>query len=752
MANDPTDTTKFPLGTSDWYAAARNAGDFDKGMNAGNTTFVNRFGKTLPTFEKAISDAKANYGGLNNRGDWVTSTNYAVNDLWQSTVDNTWYLVLTAYTSGASEAVDIATGNVQVFQSIEKVNSIKIYGSSLSSLISLCEAGIDNQSVVDGDHVLSYEYAIGDGGGLLYSVMKAVDDASRPSIDGSAGIVEYLSPSISEGWYILANKVDYLTDRMTGGNLLVSDKAAAFYGVEFWITGNHTITVDTEFSSSVAFKGGRIIDATGVTVSFSQEFKAGVEWIFEFSDTTVIDVTAKNSRCYLEWFGAVGNVASSQLPAFNLALQFKKLELLPVTYYVDGTFTIGQNINNFWMMGGGTDYRSEGLSTRIINMSPVEDTIQIIGESVATAAISEFNTEIKLEDFELTRLNLTTPVSGSEATGAKGISAENTLFLRMNRVKCSENYIGYYLSGTVKTVAKDCKAFRSPAVTVDDTNSNDKFFGFWLNGAADIGLAGGNASTFLIRPNAEVGGMNFDGAGGAGNLREMFGYYCNNNFVDTFMMFPECVNCNITIDGTGSSSIGNVDFNVVGAIVDGFQTTYGISVANTNATCNVKITEPYAASASTASAPSATAAIFVNLCAGSVTVDNPDVTLAQHSSCIGVYVSASTMFSGRGGCINNSARPVVVENSSYCNIEYKTNNAVQTTTQAAVWVIGSTGCYIRPQISGSTDSVVTAGVQLLGVSNDNEVNTTAIYTGAISPAVKYLNSGSGTGNIQSGVA
>jgi len=124
MANDPTDTTKYPLGTNDLYVAARNASDFDKGLNAGNTTFVNRFGKVLPTFEKAISDAKANYGGLNNRGDWVTLRAYAVNDLWQSTVDNTWYLVLTAYTSGVDEAADIASGNVEVFQGIAKQDAV----------------------------------------------------------------------------------------------------------------------------------------------------------------------------------------------------------------------------------------------------------------------------------------------------------------------------------------------------------------------------------------------------------------------------------------------------------------------------------------------------------------------------------------------------------------------------------------------------------------------------------------------------
>ncbi|MBX2849948.1 MAG: hypothetical protein KTR16_16605 [Acidiferrobacterales bacterium] len=158
MANDPTDTTKYPLGTSDLYAAARNAGDLDKGLNAGNTTFTNRFGQVLPTFEKALTDAKTNYGGLNNTGGWVTSTAYAVNDLWQSTVDDTWYLVLTAYTSGANEASDIATGNVEVWQGISRSESV-VKVASVSDLASTTLA--EGQAV----ELIGYHEGANVGGG-----------------------------------------------------------------------------------------------------------------------------------------------------------------------------------------------------------------------------------------------------------------------------------------------------------------------------------------------------------------------------------------------------------------------------------------------------------------------------------------------------------------------------------------------------------------------------------------------------------
>lgn len=118
----------------------RNAEDTDRLLNQ-TANVVNRVGTTLETFpsstgrvstaadaaqvaiqadvdaaEAAKVAALSSYAQWNSRGDWVTATAYAKGDIWNNTVTNTWYLVLNAYTSGATVNDDIAGPNVTVLQ------------------------------------------------------------------------------------------------------------------------------------------------------------------------------------------------------------------------------------------------------------------------------------------------------------------------------------------------------------------------------------------------------------------------------------------------------------------------------------------------------------------------------------------------------------------------------------------------------------------------------------------------------------
>lgn len=99
-----------PVPSSAADVLKRNAQDFDKLLDQVSGTVVTRTGKQLVPWQAAIS----RYAAYNNRGDWVASRAYQVNDIWKS--GTTWYLVLSSYTSAANVAVDIASGNVQVLQ------------------------------------------------------------------------------------------------------------------------------------------------------------------------------------------------------------------------------------------------------------------------------------------------------------------------------------------------------------------------------------------------------------------------------------------------------------------------------------------------------------------------------------------------------------------------------------------------------------------------------------------------------------
>tara|TARA_R110002096_G_C14661646_1_gene728190 strand:+ start:17874 stop:19739 length:1866 start_codon:yes stop_codon:yes gene_type:complete len=88
----------------------RNAADADKLLNASGPV-INRLGTPLASWEQITQS----HAAWNNRGAWTTTTAYAVNDIWESA--GVWYVVLSAYTSGASAATDIAGINVIALQS-----------------------------------------------------------------------------------------------------------------------------------------------------------------------------------------------------------------------------------------------------------------------------------------------------------------------------------------------------------------------------------------------------------------------------------------------------------------------------------------------------------------------------------------------------------------------------------------------------------------------------------------------------------
>ena len=85
----------------------RNAEDADKLLNA-TGDITTRTGKILPSWDEITQS----HAAWNNRGAWTTATAYAVNDIWED--GGVWYVVLSAYTSGASAAADIAGPSVIV--------------------------------------------------------------------------------------------------------------------------------------------------------------------------------------------------------------------------------------------------------------------------------------------------------------------------------------------------------------------------------------------------------------------------------------------------------------------------------------------------------------------------------------------------------------------------------------------------------------------------------------------------------------
>lgn len=167
----------------------RNAEDADRLLNAGGTV-TNRLGNQLLSWEQ-ISQSHAAW---NNRGAWITATAYAVNDIWED--GGVWYVVLSAYTSGASAAADIAGPNVVVlsgnfvqgmaglgFDEFASNKNIVYPVNSIQNLAGLVGVLDDQQISLKGWHPDS-DY----GGGILYW------DAAKLKSEHNGGTV--FSPTV----------------------------------------------------------------------------------------------------------------------------------------------------------------------------------------------------------------------------------------------------------------------------------------------------------------------------------------------------------------------------------------------------------------------------------------------------------------------------------------------------------------------------------------------------------------------------
>ena len=176
----------------------RNAEDADKLLNT-TANVVNRVGSILESFpsstgrasdaadaaqvaiqadvdaaEAAKVAALASYTQWNSRGDWATATAYAKGDIWNNTVTSTWYLVLNAYTSGATVNNDISGPNVTVLQG-EKYNTFEGLSDAVAFITAHPELFPENSALSTSSNKTPFECTASgipypDGGGADYVV------------------------------------------------------------------------------------------------------------------------------------------------------------------------------------------------------------------------------------------------------------------------------------------------------------------------------------------------------------------------------------------------------------------------------------------------------------------------------------------------------------------------------------------------------------------------------------------------------
>ena len=179
----------------------RNIEDTDRLLNTTDDV-VNRVGTTLESFPNAtgrVSDAAdaaqvaiqadvdaaeaakvaalSSYTQWNSRGNWASATAYLAGDVWQNTATSTWYLVLNAYTSGATVNDDIAGPNITVLQGA-KYGTFEGLSDAVAFVTAHPELFPDNTAISTSSYRTQSECTTHgidypDGGGADYIIVAA---------------------------------------------------------------------------------------------------------------------------------------------------------------------------------------------------------------------------------------------------------------------------------------------------------------------------------------------------------------------------------------------------------------------------------------------------------------------------------------------------------------------------------------------------------------------------------------------------
>lgn len=476
--------------------------------------------------------------------------------------------------------------------------------------------------------------------------------------------------------------------------------------------GDYAIASNITMSIPVVMEeGARLIIPSGVTVTFDNGFEAGVYQTFSVSGTgEVVFNWTKLRQGYPEWWGATTGGADCY-PAIMACLKACQTTFLhPGDYWVNTT--VRMIYQHRWLIGSGSTYNDDpNTVTRLIVNSNSQYGLQV-GPDTQPATINSFPQENVVQDLYIVRA--AAPLISSACVG---LQIQWTLRARIKNVKVAEHMIGIRAFGTVYLRVDDCESVRASAGTGGGT---DYWRGFWVDGGASIGAAGGNASIYVYRCSA---GCNI----AALQTGDSIGFYLDQKFTDAFLDWPETVNCYVGINVTGTAAVGNTyantDLHINNAIMDQYHHA-GIFISNVAESGSVAVNNPYCGPAT-----DARASLWVSNSPAAVTILNGQLVHGGAPNVQPIIIDTSTGVQILGVMVleTGSTYPAVgLSNANNCRIQPTLKNR-SVTGQAAVQLTNTcTANYIAPTVMGKA-SAFTIGIQVVGTSDArNEYNCSAI--------------------------
>lgn len=392
---------------------------------------------------------------------------------------------------------------------------------------------------------------------------------------------------------------------------------------------------------------------------------------------------------FAEWLGAVADDpshASQNVAAINAAITlFPTTQLRAGNYWVDDTIIVDTAQRRLFGAGFSAFNSADGITglTRITSTSATATGLQIGPTARPPGYPNSLPQGIRVSDLFIDR-----SVAPSIASNCIGVLVNYVLAATVERIKSRNSMIGFRFGGCVGTTVDRTYSVRDIAGA---GGGSDGWTGYDHDGNYDVGTVGGNASLFVIKPNAAC---NIAALQTSANC---IGYRIYGNAQDQFWHDPESNTCGIGLWVEGG--LANGDISIIHPVMDATAIT-GILLQNTTLNGAINITDPYVAPV----AGSGGSAISFDNSHAVITVTGGQVLMGtSHAVALSMVNTNLATIIGTGIQANINANVVSLTNLTSCRVEPTiANNSGADSTFNAIAVFGAlTACVIRPLVHGT---------------------------------------------------
>ena len=481
------------------------------------------------------------------------------------------------------------------------------------------------------------------------------------------------------------------------------------------VSGVHRIERDTVIRSDVVLDpGARILLANNARLRFLGAFAAPIAPVF--SGAGEVDLNASRTiEAYPEWWGADGESGVDCIAAIDACLAAHPVMRLGAhSYFVSRTIAIERT--NRRIVGSGQRWYAAGSGTRIVLTGSGD--VMRIGTLRKPASINEFVQGVMVSDLMLTR---SVPGGGGGHEAPAGLRMRHCLSCDVSRVHSAENSNGFALGGVVRSYLRDCSAFRSPA----GGTASSVFRGYACDGSVDIGLAGGNASIYLVDCGASTGGQP--------RLTESVGLWLDHAFADTYAANFEtaAMATGIRLSGhatgmrDGLLRTGHADVRLIAPVLDQCS-DIGIEVSDLSPHAMIDIADAYVTSS-----PTGRATLSFDRARGLTTVRGGQLLVGQGVATVGIAATDSDGLEFAGVKLLNYRSPLRMTRCRDFSLGVAINLPDGGARGPAVALTDCADGIVTPRVKGPAGAFA-AGVSVTGPATRSlAIDTSAIGADAV---------------------